>query len=48
MGLYGTAFPNKIGHKNGKIIDEKIHQESKKTGNAGKRIACGVIGYKRQ
>ena len=34
--------------KNGNIIDEKINQESKNTGNAGKRIACGVIGYKRQ
>jgi len=27
------------------IIDEKIYKESKKTGNAGKRIACGIIGY---
>jgi len=31
-------------NKDGKIKDLKVHQESLKTGNAGKRILCGIIG----
>ena len=33
---------------NGNIIDHYEYLESMKTGNAGKRIACGVIGYSRK
>ena len=30
----------------GKVVDEKIRAESLKTGNAGKRVGCGVIGLR--
>ena len=35
-------------NKQGKIINKNVHKESLITGNAGKRIACGVIGYSKK
>ena len=32
-------------NQDGDIINPNIHEESLKTGNAGARIACAVIGY---
>ena len=32
------------GMKNGKIVDKKVHAQSLKTGNAGGRMSCAIIG----
>ena len=56
-GKYSIIGRSVVIHKNrddlgrggldklGNIINEEVHNESLKTGNAGSRIDCGVIGY---
>ena len=39
----GKGGINEKGH----IINMKKYMQSIKTGNAGRRIACGIIGYRK-
>ena len=37
-----------LSHDKTMILNRKKHKESIKTGNAGARIACGLIGYAKE
>ena len=37
----------KGGTKGATVVDPTLHAESQRTGNAGPRVACGVIGWSR-
>ncbi len=44
FGLYSVIGRSCVLHKKTDDLGEGGDEESKKTGNAGARIACGVIG----
>lgn len=43
-GLYSVIGRSVVVHKNVDDLGKTDHPDSKTTGNAGARLACGVIG----